>query len=59
MLERIASRPRNDETWQAWQQKGRHQDARGVALRMKVGKWLLLVVMPAAALLWIFLGRVL
>jgi hypothetical protein len=59
MIEPIASRPLDDGIWRAWQNKNRDQDARGLALRMKVGKWLLLVVLPAALLLWFFLDRVL
>ena len=59
MFERMASRPLDEEVWQAWRQKGRDQDACAAVRRMKVGKWFLLVVMPGAVLLWFCLERAL
>jgi hypothetical protein len=59
MFDGMASRPLDEEVWQAWLRKGRDQDARAVARRMKVGKWLLLVATPGVLLLWFFLERAL
>lgn len=55
MIRSIASKPLDEAPWRRLQQKNRDRDSKGIALRAKVGKWLLLVVLPAAAILWFFM----
>jgi len=55
MMDPIATKRVDQERWRAWRENGRDGEAKGVALRMKAGKWLLLVGLPAAAVLWFLL----
>ena len=52
MIRSIASKPLDEAPWRRLQEKNRDK---GIALRAKVGKWLLLVVLPAAAIIWFFI----
>ena len=46
------SRPLDEAAWQVWDAKGRVQDERGSAARMKAVKWVSITVLLVAAALW-------
>lgn len=46
------SRPLDEAVWQAWAEKGRAQDRRSSAARVKAVKWVSIAVLLAAAGLW-------
>ena len=46
------SRPLDEAVWQAWAEKGRAQDRRGSAARMKAVKWVSLAGLLAVAAFW-------